>query len=372
MKQESKYINYYKCELKKGYYEGFTLDEELHLNLEEGGTGCYITRMLDTYDMDTTYNRLKIEGDFTDAKVEIIVAVTNTLNPYWVDDDTDLQEYLKEEKISVEDKVAMLKNLPHHRYVNTYDVLLNGLSGRYVWVCIYAQPISFASSCKINGFKLEFPQTSFTEYFPEIYQGNDFFDRYIGVFSSMFLDQEAKIDIIPRLLDFQSAPDEIVEVLASWLGIDNSAGYFTPEQLRHIITNIDIYQGCKGTKKALEHIVALVTGITPRIVENFQWNDDNISEAHKSNYRTLYGETSNHFCVILDTSKANAPLPISEKKLEKLIESYCMVGTNQKLVKLELCSHADAHCYLDVNSRLSVPEVASVDGLTLGAHITVG
>ena len=66
------------------------------------------------------------------------------------------------------------------------------------------------------------------------------------------------------------------------------------------------------------------------------------------------------------------PLDVTQAQLEKLIEAYSMLGTRHKLVLLRPCSYTDTHCYLDVNSCLSTPERAAVDGVTLGGYFTVG
>jgi phage tail-like protein len=334
-----------------------------------GGAGGYITPLFDTEEDGCTYNRLIVDGRFTGVKLEILVAATDETDAFIDDVPQHLATYLQNPQIPTRQKAEILKALPHVRAVNAQDLLLHSLRGRYAWVCVLLHPTG-ECDCELRGLRLELPKYSFAEYFPEIYQGNDFFERYIAVFQSLFLDVEKQVDRVPELLDYRTTPDENVEYLASWLGIDNSRRLFSPAQLRHLIENIDIYQGAKGTKHALVKIITLLSGVRPRIVEHFEWMRPGLSTAQLAMNSSLYGDTRDHFCVILDLTKT--ALAITESDLEQIIEQYSPLDARFKVVYLKTNSHTDMHCYLDINSALSVPEVASVDGGAFGGHITIG
>ncbi len=370
MKKEQKSVNYYNHTLLKGSVKGFKWNEELCMTAE-GESATYITEMFDTKDEAGSYNRLIIEGDFPQMKLEVIAAATDTLSPIWLKDFDSLNDYFKSDKVPVREKGETLKKLSFVRGINATDMLLHDIKGRYIWVYIAVHPISSDASCKLNGFKFEYPKNSFTEYFPEIYQENNFFDKYIGIFQSIFLDEENKVASLPTLLDYETAPDHVVEQLALWVGIDNNDKIFSPAQLRTIIANMDLYQGAKGTTAALSSIIELACGKTPKIVENFKWNSENMPSSRREMYGNLYGASYNDFCVIIDISDGYQ-MPINDEKLEIIIDNYSMVGTGHKLVKLDMCPHSDTHCYLDVNGILSTPMVAETSGIALGSHITMG
>ena len=280
-------------------------------------------------------------------------------------------DLLADPEVPPADKAEALKKLPHVRAVNTQDILLHSLVGRYVWVFVGIHPIG-PCRCTLNGMRLELPRSSFSEYFPEIYRGNEFFERYLAVFQSLFLDLEKRVDEVPRLLDYRTAPDENVLELASWVGLGDSRGLFSPAQLRRLIADISLFQGAKGTRRALEELILLLTGIRPRIVEHFQWADPRFAAHHLKSGQSLYGETRNHFCVILDLVRQDLPPGLGERELARLIEDYSVLGSSCKLVFLKTCSHIDAHCYLDINSALSVPEVAGISTGAIGGHFTLG
>ena len=371
MKQTLKHVNFYKRTFERGLWEGFDQDENQELHLSDVyEPSRYITRMFDTFDEGSSYNRLVIDGNFEGVKLEVIIGATDSPRAVVDDEDVELEEWFADSEVPLEEKARLLLNLNSVRMVNTQDILLHSLRGRYFWIYVGVYP-SGEGSCDFKGMRLEFPKYSFTEYFPEIYQDDDFFDRFIAIFQSMYLDQERQIDKVPAILDYESTPDENVEYLADWLGIENPGGVYTTEQLRSMIRDIDLFQGGKGTRFALERIVELVTGIRPRIVEYFQWSRYAQSEAQRTLLEGLYGASSNDFCVILDLT-GHGELPIDEVSLEKIIESYSVIGTRHRLVFLHRCSHTDTHCYLDVNSCLSTPTAATVSGVMLGSHITVG
>ncbi len=370
LNRELKRVNYYKHSLLKGIYKGFNYNDQLQMTMEDSWA-YYITPMYDTKDYQGSFNRLVLEGDFSKVKLEVVVAATDHLNHSHPEGFEDLGQYFSSPNVKAREKVATLKKLSHSRSINAKDMLLHDIKGRYVWVFIAVHPLESEASCLLEGFQLQFPKLSFTQYLPEIYQENQFFDRYIGVFQSLFLDEEEKVAQLPNLLDYETAPDNIVEELASWVGIDNKERIFSTQQLREIIKGMDLFQGCKGTKKALEAIIELATGITPIIVENFKWNTGGIPAYRQEMYGNLYGSSYNDFCVIMDIS-SGYKLPINDEKLGIIIENYTMVGTGYKLVKLERCPHSDTHCYLDINSVLSTPQMAETSGIMLGSHITMG
>ena len=295
MKQPMKYRNYYKCTLAEGVCHGFQLSKNLQLQFGERIAPCaYITQMFDTKDEDMTYHRLLVDCRLADVKLETIVAVTN--DPDATDENgTPLKKLLANPQAAPAKKEAALRALPHVRTVNTTDMLLHDLKGRYVWVFVAVYPSGLEAQCTIEGLRLEFPKYSFSEYFPEIYQENDFFERYLAVLQTIFLDEEKKVDEVPAMLDYESTPEAYVQELANWLGIDNKNNVFTPEQLRHIIRNIDLYQGGKGTRETLKKMIELVTGIKPRIIEAFQWDGEDMPAYRRQTYKKFVRRNKKSF-----------------------------------------------------------------------------
>ncbi|HPR40846.1 MAG TPA: hypothetical protein PKV62_07545, partial [Oscillospiraceae bacterium] len=220
MKQPLKYVNFYKRSLARGTMRGMTCGGDLCVTLSNPlGNGYYITPMFDTMDGESSYNRLVVDADFENAKVEILVGATDYGSVFINDKEVSLEKYFADTRVPYEEKAETLRALSSVRAVNEKDILLHDLSGRYVWVMAAVFPMG-EGSFLLRGLRLEFPKSSFTEYFPEIYQDNAFFDKFIAVFQSMYLDVERRVDDIPHLLDYETTPDENVAYLADWLGID--------------------------------------------------------------------------------------------------------------------------------------------------------
>lgn len=372
MKQPLKYVNYYKRALLRGTFAGFCADDGLSLCQTQPKSPCaYITPMFDTGDGDTEYNRVVIEGSFFGARLEVIAAATDLTHAQLGDQTVALADYFADPAVPFEDKAQALRALEHVRRTDASDLLLHGLRGRYIWVMVRAVP-ELESNVTLQGLRLEFPRCSFAEYFPEIYQQDEFFGRYLAVFESQYLDLERKVDEIPARLDYETVHGADLARLADWLGLDNEQGVLNDEQLRAMIRQVDLFQGKKGTRAALEAVIELVTGLRPRIVEQFQWGAYPLSPARRRLYTALYGGQDSDFCVLLDLCGRTRPLPLKASALDALIEEYSPLGTRHKVVYLRRCSHLDAHCYLDVNSTLSVPRVAAVDSASLGTDIALG
>ena len=368
MKQQLKYVNFYNDALLRGCYTAFMPNDDGVLTLFER-QGSYITPMFDTKEKGCGYNRLIIDGQFEGAKLEVIAAACDETDVFIDGESVSLNAYLSSPHVPPEKKAEVLSAMSCMRRVNTTDILLHSLKGRYVWIYAAVYPLGSAAF-ELKGMRLEVHKYSFVEYFPEIYHGNDFFERYIAVFQSMFMDAERSVDDFPILLDYHAAPGENVEYLAGWLGIDNSRGLFSHRQLRHLIENIGLFQGARGTKQALEQVIQMLTGVRPRIVEYFEWMREGLSASAIEANKALYGDTPSHFCVIMNLTKSQ--MGVSAADIEYLIESYCPLGAVFKVVYLQDCSHTDTHCYLDINSALSVPETAGLDSGAFGEHIVIG
>jgi len=78
------------------------------------------------------------------------------------------------------------------------------------------------------------------------------------------------------MLDYLATPDDKVEILADWLGIENMRRHLDTQKIKQYIKNIDLFQGFKGTKRAIEGIIELYTGLKPRIIEYFEIYGDTL------------------------------------------------------------------------------------------------
>ena len=325
--KELKYVNFYNSVLANGCTNGTPIEAKniaIEWNTDndkQHNMGFYLTPMFDTKTDGGTYNRLVVDGgripedgdmplDLDGVKLEIVIWTTDskdiepitvgketftgkTLSEFdsWVRTIKDDDELKAGEKLRDMFRLSSNKaNFQRRYYPGAHDILLHDLRGRYVWVLvIFTSHSSPPPRYILNGLRLEFPKHSFIDYFPEIYQTynngqDDFFTRYIAIFQSMFLDEERNVDDIPMRLDYNLAPDSDVKNLAEWLGIDNSHGLFSVDNLRKMIRESELFQGKKGTREALKAILELLlpspslldkdSNIKPVVKECFQCKKD--------------------------------------------------------------------------------------------------
>ena len=344
MVEVGKKVNFYRLALRRGKMHRMTLSEDDRLTGEGGGTFCYLAPMFDSTDYEGTWHRLRLEGTFSNCKYEVIAAAT----------DVNLEETITDEALDFSDKLELLKDYSYVRKVNTDDMLLHNLQGRYLWVFIKVTGSKIDSFFKIEGFSVEFPHGSFVEYLPEIYQDerNSFFERYMAVLQSLYEDLEQEVDFVPRYLDYETAPDVNLKLFAEWTGRWNENGQWAPEQLRYLIRNLQSIQSGRGTWTVMEQMIYLMTGQKASVIEHFRWKDwADKDSVHLKEYYKKYKNDEDTFVVVIDATEKEVSM--SERMLEKMLEDYTPLGMNCKVLYLKKKSLMDSQAYLEENSYLT-------------------
>lgn len=360
MVRNTKKVNFYRLALRKGRkYRMQQTDDDC---LQGTGGGCffYLAPVFDSMNEDETWHRLCLNAEFEACKYEIFAAATNI----------DLSEILSREDLSEDEIIEVLKEHSWIRKVNTSDMLLHNLQGRYLWVLILVFAAKVDSEFLIEGFHVEFPQSSFVEYLPEIYQEggrNSFFERYMAVLQTMYEDLEKEVDDIPEYLDYELTNEEHLRQLSKWTGSWSDSQDFSPEQLRFVLGHLQEIQSGRGTKKVMEEMIELLTGCKAMIVEYFKWHDwMKKNSSMLESYEQLFGKNEDTFTVIIDTR--DTVKRFSKESILKFLEDYTPLGMYCNVVLLDKSSHMNTHCYLDKNSYLSVPQKADTQRIILGEN----
>lgn len=363
MIEAGKKVNFYRLALRRGRMHRMHLSEDDRLVGEGGGVFYYLAPMFDSMDYGGTWHRLRLEGTFSNCKYEIVAAAT----------DVNLQETLADEQLTFAEQMEILKEYGYVRKVNIDDMLLHRIQGRYLWVLITVVGAKIDSHFRIEGFSVEFPQSSFVEYLPEIYQDerDSFFERYMAVFQSMYEDLEKEVDKIPQYLDYETTPDENLPLFAEWTGRWNRGSQWSPGQIRYLISHLQQIQSGRGTWAVMEQMIWLMTGKKAVIVEHFKWKEwMQAKSTLLDEYYRLYGQDEDTFVIILDSTEKE--IGMSEAVLERKLEDYTPLGMNCKVVYLRKNSRMDAQSYLDKNSYLSTPENPTTEGFVLGGEFVLG
>lgn len=364
MMENRKQVNFYRLALEGGKRFRIELSADYRLTGTGGGTFTYLAPVYDSMDRNGTWHRLVLSGIFQECKYEIMAAASNE----------DLRELLYAEDQTADQMEQILREQTFIRKVNTDDLLLHSLEGQYLYILIRVSGARADSHFQIDGFQVEFPCGSFVEYLPEIYQtaGRDaFFERYLAVLQSMYEDQEREVDHVPDYLDYESTSEEYLPELASWTGSWSREQQYSTDQIRWILKHLQEIQCGRGTGHVLKEMIVLSVGREARILEYFKWHDwMKKGSVLMEIYEKLYGREEDTFTVILDaTGMKNPP---GKERLLRLMEDYIPFGMNCNLVLLDWSSHMDTHCYLDKNSRLSMPEQADTSGFILGGNYVLG
>lgn len=365
MKSRPKYVHYVGAYLKKGQYEGMKLNKDYSLTGNGGGSYLYIAPMFDSGEEENTWQSLRLEGTFHDCKLEVVAAAS----------EQDYREVLADSQISLKEKEEMIRSMRGVRKVNTTDILLTGLEGRYLYLFF---KVSGQMECdfRIRMAVVEFPKNSFLEYFPEVYQvKDDFFERYISIFQSMYLDVERRIDQLPMRLDYEKAEYKDLLQLAEWIGMDEvivqeAVREGDLSRLRRLIAHANEIQSGKGTKKALKLVLQILYSENIQILEYFKWYEylENRPEELML-YQKLYGQDSSSLTILIEENEGEEFSEAVRKSIHKVVSRMLPIGMDCNLILLRRSCHMDTHCYLDCNSELASLAAANTDGMELYGNV---
>jgi phage tail-like protein len=206
------------------------------------------------------------------------------------------------------------------------DILLYEQKGRYLWICLEA----IGTGAEFSDFCVYVPGDNFFQTFPEVYRQNgEFFHRYISVFSSMYNDLQDRINSVPELLDLDTAPPEILLMIAGWLGLETDGDFFSDEQLRALLKITSELIKIKGTRRAVEQIIGIFIDEPFYIIEN------------------EHGEP--HCFTVLINRTADEKL---HSRLLFLINQFKPLRTKAIIIFAGDTDAVDSGCYLDVNAKI--------------------
>ena len=195
----------------------------------------------------------------------------------------------------------------------------------------------------MENLRVYVPGDNFFRTLPQVYQSdNEFLQRYLSIFSTMFQEFQEKLDALPELLDVDTAPKELLPVFASWLGLETDEMLFTPDELRQLVKAAPRLMERKGTKWAVETVIKL---FVPEEVYIVEYNLLSADERHSKN---LYGETPYDFTVMVGR-KMEEKLRL---RLQFLIDQFKPIRSRYRIVFLNDCGGLDAFTYLDVNGTV--------------------
>jgi phage tail-like protein len=106
----------------------------------------------------------------------------------------------------------------------------------------------------------------YTRFLPDIYQENDFLQRFLHIFEDIWEPLEQRQDHISLYFDPRTCPLSFLSWLASWLDIPLNPHWPEARQ-RHLLTQAMELYSWRGTSYGLARLIEICTGLTTEIVE---------------------------------------------------------------------------------------------------------
>jgi len=333
--------------------------------------GVWISDALDSGMSETVWHRIVLDA-LQENDTQIVVRYYASDKPEvpldgaWV----HLDDYIAAPGIAPRPKLDALSAIWSKPLRDPTDALLNA-EGRYLW--LYVELIgSERHAPVIRSLEVHFPRQSFLEYLPAIYQQDeptkDFLARYLSIFQSVLDKTDRHIANAARSLDAGSASGPSLNWLLGWLGIE-AKDYWTEEQLRELLRKAPYIYGLRGTKRAMEELIAIYTGERPIILEYDQVKPLKENPELGEVAERLYAAEPHVFNVLVKAEHADTEM--KRITLQQMIDAFKPTFAVCKLVVLQPWVYMDLHSYLGVNTVLSEPTLLTLDGRSSMPHHTI-
>lgn len=335
-----------KNKIENSFYQGFMLKENGKLlTTSDGQRHILFLQYIDSGEQDLEWGRLKLD---VTMDVEMVISIqafaVNHLNIMNENRVIDLESLLLSPEGGVEEKEAFFSQkefLGSKKFIGCDDVLLYGIRGRYLWLCIELIGMGTAS---INRINVDSPGDIMLDVFPEIYQEKEsFLHRYLSIFSSVFMDFEYKIEGIHNDMDLETAPMNLLTVFGEWMGLNLSGSSLSEEKLRALLLHLHTFNRMKGTKQAVLGLAELLMEETVILVER-----NLLDGGDRKLYDALYGSSPYDFTLLINGRA-------SEQKQSCLLfylKQFIPVRSRVNIVFLSHCCNLDSYCYLDINAAI--------------------
>ena len=342
-------LNY--SRLKRSLRRGFRLTEDgvLAAGEETVHRSCILGR-LDSNLPDCQWGRLAMEVQLKgDLILTIRAFASNQPNFIQSDTVTSIDQFLLDDSVPDHRKEQLFGMANGVQYSGQGDILLYGQTGRYLWLWLELDGVGTA---QLSGLRVYAPGELFLSTFPPVYQNNDFFHRYLSIFSSLYNDLDETIDGLARYIDVDTAPVPILPILAGWMGLELDGDILEEEELRQLLRVAFPLLSVKGTRRAVEGIVRLFVKEPVYIVER-----NLLSGAQQESAGKLYGSTPFDFTILINRSSDEK----LRAKLQMMVDQFKPLRSQAQIVFMGDCGTLDGFSYLDVNGAVLQNSPASLD-----------
>jgi phage tail-like protein len=333
--------------------EGFVWSPEDGLVTSEGAEHLCFLEKIDSGRRGCPWGRLHFKAELAEDAVPVIFALAADEEPPLPEDGAALSP---RERLA--EKRRFFRAESASKFVGHSDVLLYEQSGRYLWLGV--EIVGHGRSA-LRDFEVFSPRDNFFATFPEIYRlGGDFFHRYLSIFSSMYYDLQETVDTLDRLIDVETAPADVLPVLAGWLGIECDEGTIDEVSFRALLRAAFGIIRAKGAREAVESVLRVFVPEQFYIVEQ-RAAREKARGADREVCERLYGRSPFDFTVLI----RRAPDERLHALLKYLIRQFAPLRANADIVFLDNVSQMDGYTYCDINARVTDFHPASLGGAPL-------
>ena len=329
------------------------------------GRGIWITRLLDSGEKDMEWHRLVFDMENQlPAPCTVTVYTANSLEFPCDGKTVSLSGLLEDTGMDVEEKRRIMEPFARKRISGQRDILLHDVAGRYLWIAfdLYRRG---GGTARLSDLCVYFPRQSWISYLPEVYQANDrnqFLERYLAVFQTLYEDLNREIRGTPLLLDVDTTGPEFLPWLAGWLDIAESY-MWSEEQLRALLRRgVELYRK-RGTREGMLDFIRLYTDSDAYLVEHHQLDAFVKQGGQKAILTRLYGRNPYVLSVVL--KKEDVPTQREYRALIRVIQEIIPAQMELNLVILEPYMFLGDHTYLGINTSLGEYRGLVLDGQSM-------
>jgi phage tail-like protein len=324
--------------------------------------GVYLSTSLDSTSEEMKWHKISMEASIPEDTQIKLSYFSSEKKAFSINGKkTDLDTFIKDNSLSLQEKMEFLQPFWSRPIVNASDALLHNASGRYLWLKIELIGTEEKSPL-LRRLRIYYPRMSFLSYLPAVYQEDkesaDFLERFLSLFGTFYLEMEEKIANIAWIFDSEAVNGTFLKWLAAWLAIEADESW-TEEELREIIRKAPGLYKCRGTRQCIEELFEIFTGEKPMIVEYFQYKKLMEQAEIRELMLKLYGDDPYCFSVMVKQEHVN-----DRKRrilLEKILNEEKPAFTEAKLVILQPWTYMDRHTYLGINTYLSELSLLRLD-----------
>ena len=333
--------------------------------------GVFFSKILDSGEKETHWHRMTCVMPEFRAGIRFWIYSSETTDVIYNGQKINIEEILFS-NISPSKKRSICECFLKKEVLGETDILLHNVKGRYIWICIEIYS-GQEDNAGVENIFIYFPQKSWINYLPSIYQKNresaEFLDRYLSIFQTLYDDFNNKFENSAVLLEPSATNIDFLHYMAKWLDMSNTH-IWSEEKLRKLIHMApNLFKKC-GTRSGIIEIIKLFTGEEPLIVEQWQIRQYLKNSHKKEALERLYGTDENTFLILIKEKYCSGKR--EQEALLNIIQEMSPAHMEARLVSLRQFIILGEHTYLGVNSSLGYYKPMRLDGFSLVSLTSVG